>query len=294
VTTGSGGCVAVCLDALGGAGSYQVTVSESGYYPYSNTLSLSCGGTTTVKLLPTSGNPSIKFTVTGCCSQPLPNALVTIAGATYTTDSSGQVMLGLTDAGTYTWSVSKARFVTQTGSFTITACDAGGKSLDVLLLAASGYVCGIAVEPQFPYALADPIPTTLNLTDSVYGSTTITYNAGTHSYSGTLAVAATPVKCGCPTSATVITYTLQSVGTCAPEYESGFPYHAFGGVPCPFTTAIAGNETLPAGVTYTFTQNPTIPFDWSVTYPVDACSFGASGVGTLFLYPAGGTITITE
>lgn len=294
--TQAGGCTnTFCIDPLGGAGSYLLTVSMTGYYTYSETKSVTCGGTITVKLLPITGQPSAIFTVTGCCGQPLPGATVTIAGASYTTNSSGQVSLGITDAGTYPWSISKARFVTKTGSLTLTACSAGGTAVNATLVPASGFQCGPGNTSgsAFPHKLADPVPTTLFLMDSVYGAVTLTYSATpTPGWYGSLAVGTTPAICGCPGSGTTISYVLTQ---CPGGYSSSFPVHniPFTSTACPTGPPGTSAASLPPGGE-TYTMNPTTPFNWSATYASVTCTNGIQIVGTFLIYPGGATITVTE
>jgi hypothetical protein len=184
-TTGSG-CCQVCLDALGGAGTYPVMIAATGYTTSTTNVALTCSGTATIQLRTTAQGPSFCITVNGCCTT-LAGATVTIAGVTSTTTSSGLVCWAGTVAGTYTWSVSKARFVTQTGMFTISSCSGGTQTQNVDLAAASGYVCAgtgnpygccVGLPSASQPALNDPIPTTLFLTDSIAGAITLTYSGG--------------------------------------------------------------------------------------------------------------------
>jgi hypothetical protein len=188
VTTAAGGCCSVnlCPGQKSGAKSHQVRVTAAGFYPYSNTVSLSCAGTYTVKMLPTSGAGSVIVSAFGCCCDALPGATVAIAGDTYTTDSSGQVTLGFTEAGTYPWTISKARFNSCSGSVTITSNCAVGATASCCLTVAAGFACvnsGTVGSPVccFP----DPVPTTLNLTDSVAGGCSLTYD-GTQFWNGSV------------------------------------------------------------------------------------------------------------
>jgi hypothetical protein len=302
-TTGVSGCDTFCLDPLGGAGSQQVTVSATGYYTYSNSVSLACNATETIKLLPITGNPSILFQINGCCALVLPGATVTIGGNNYTSDSAGQVKVGITDAGTYPWSVSKTRFVTQTGSVTIGACAAGGATVTVNMAPTTGYECGPGGSSggTIPLSLADPVPTTLFLTDSVWGSATLTYSSITHNWSGSITITS-PALCGCISqTGVVISYNLAqcqggSYVTSCGSY--GYNPLGLGAIPCPTNPGAATNTLgIPAIGGFTYTMNPTIPFDWQATYPAQACvpGLGASfPASLLYLYAAGATITVTE
>jgi hypothetical protein len=158
-------------------GSYQLAVSADGFFTYSNTVAFKCDGTTTVNLAPsaTGDNPPIQFNVFGVCGQPLAGAIVAIGGASYTTDSNGIVNVGITDPGTFPWSVSKSRFVTATGTAAIsTLCGFTSNSgvVSVTLAIADGF----APAPCTSVVLADPVPTTMNLVDSIYGGAALTWN----------------------------------------------------------------------------------------------------------------------
>ena len=308
-TTGSGGCVDVCLDALGGAGDQQVSVTASGYIPYSNSVDLTCNGTETIKLLPT-GSPSILFQIYGCCSQVLPGATVAIGGANYTTNSSGQVRVGITDAGTYPWSISKSRFDTTTGSTTITACP-GTTDVTETLTPASGYECAPS-NCGGTVILADPIPDTLTLTDSVYGAVTLTYAAtapagfpatigggeGWYSPGGGTSVTAA-AACNCAGGSVTAWYFLgRSCYSCT-EYPSGVIQVAYGhinGSWCPSPTGLIVQAiTKPE----TDSLSTTVPYDYVVNMPPiycgspPRCTGGTGGTGTCF-YPGGVTLTATE
>jgi hypothetical protein len=201
-TTTTGGCVSFCLDALGGAGSYQTTVSDTGFFTFSNTKSLACDGTTTVKLLPNTGPPSVTFEVTGCNGAALPGATVEIGGSTYTTDVDGKVNVGITDAGTFGWEVSfPPRFVSQSGSVTLTSCGSFG-NVAVQLLPASGFFCCQTIGCPFPWM------ETLDLTDSEYGGTTVTYDPAFTLWTGTIPVEfqANMNGSGCPASSGTMGY----------------------------------------------------------------------------------------
>jgi hypothetical protein len=287
VTAGATGCADVCLDALGGAGGYQVKVVQSRYVTYSNTRTLACNGTITVNLTPI-GTWTAKFAVTGCCGQPLPGATVTVGGDTYTTDSSGIAIIGITDAGTYPWSVGKSRFVTQTGSFTITLCQTTGSSISLTLLPATGFHCALGGSP-LPL-LADPVPDVLHLTDSVYGTCTMTYSATpSPGWYGTIS-ATVAGQCTCLAEATVISY---SATQCLGTFGYQAPVKNFGAVKCPCLPtdpAVSGSTgSVPTQVT---TLSPTIPFNMSCATGIQPCTIGTAGAE--YLHPGGATITITE
>ena len=150
--------------------------------------------------------------------------MVTIDGEDYTTDSLGQVKVYIADAGTYAWTVMAERFVSQMGNVTIGDCGAGGTvDVTVYLLPEDGFVCQnkysttnsyTTTKVPFPY----PIPTTLTLTDSVWGSCTMTYNVAGGYYSCT--IEAIVNNCDCPETFYPITYVWQGPCTSGGGYLS--------------------------------------------------------------------------
>ena len=175
-TNSSGYC---CIAGLT-AGTYTVSVAKTGSNGSNTTVTITCPGTTNVSLIcnPTLG-PHADFYVGGCNELALPGASVSITGpgggGSGTTDASGHAgPLALTN-GTYTWNASAPRFVSQTGTCTISGCT-GGCMISITLLPATGYVC-------FGSGCAYPYKTTMYLTLPV-GSVTMTYSGGPWNGSG--------------------------------------------------------------------------------------------------------------
>lgn len=181
-TTNSLGCVTLCI---GTAGSYEVIVTypAGGYYTYDNTLSLACGDTYTVKLVPI-GSPTyccVTFNVSGCCGGGVVGATITIGGATITTGADGSAVWCGTDPGSYPYSVCADRYACASGTYVISSvCNSGGCSppptIGVALSPASGYECGGKATDGS--GNSGPIPTTLTLSDSVYGGASLSYTGG--------------------------------------------------------------------------------------------------------------------
>jgi Carboxypeptidase regulatory-like domain len=173
-TANLGGCTTVCLDCLGGAGSYPVTITSPTFTTFTGTISLACDGTDTIDLIPASSESLFLFTVGGCGGAALPGATVTIVNGndgssqTQTTDSSGSVTFTNLSAGTLTWTASlEPRFQTATGTDTIPEC--GGRVIDSVTLQPSDnfFCCG-----STPYAYAN----TLSFSDSAYGGGTMNFD----------------------------------------------------------------------------------------------------------------------
>ncbi len=171
-TTGpSGGC---CLNlTTGGAGTYTLKWSKSGYVGGSKSVTVaSCPGTTNVTVYDSPVASALSVAVQGCNGLPLPGATLSIDSTYVITDSSGNAYFPMPPPGTYSWSISAPRFVTQTGSITITAGCSAALPSPITLSAAAGYTCcgGFAVIAACP----TPVSTTLYFTCAV-GSLTLTF-----------------------------------------------------------------------------------------------------------------------
>lgn len=299
VTTSTGGCASVCLDSLGGAGSYLVTVSKTGYITYSNTRAMTCGGTIFVSLLPVGSTPTATFTITGCCSLLLPNALVTIAGNVYTTNSSGQVVIGITDPGTYTWFVAKTRFMTQTGTLTVSTCLGAGAVFNLTLLPISGYHCAPAKTHPSTVTIADPVSDTLFVTDAL-GTTTLAYDAGTADWLGSITISL-PARCFCQARNVKVNYTY------GPSCTNGLSYASAAllidpacACECPcdpvsdpvHCTNTAAHAVGPLG-TVTETLSLTVPLNYSISSTATTCVNGSTFIYDI-LFPGGYSGTVTE
>lgn len=236
-----------CSPCIGAAGSYTVEVTAPGYDDYSASLSLSCGGTTTITLTPTGTTPPcIGWWVYGCCNldggqtYPLAGATITVAGGpTLTTDANGFASwCGPAAAGSYPFTVSASRYADFTGTISDAGCSYQGNTFYVNLQPASGYYCGPGTAPANNRFPSYPVPATLHLTDSRYGSTTLAYDPSVPGWVGTLS-ADFPGGCGCPASPFEITYFLGACGTdlgfsMAPTVvKYGFPLMYSGYGTCP-------------------------------------------------------------
>jgi hypothetical protein len=302
----SGGCCTVPLPD--GAGTYPVAITASGYKPWGGNLALTCGGTATVTLQPSTASPSVSFAVLGCCSAALPGATITLSdGQSCTTDAGGDCDFWLGAAGTYGYTVTGpcgSRFIAATGTVTLAACVTATTSIGVGLLPATGYVCGT----DGPY----PLPTTLHLTDSIYGGCTLTYDPAGGLYIGTLTTTYPAQDYGpgfggverlCPSSSFTMTYRL--FGDCgAPAFSLGATYNAIqccrclpgsGGFPTLVQAIVPSDVAGPAGACTAdplkcntailpnqandlssspcvVTGLPSCPFDVAITIPQILCS----------------------
>ena len=138
------------------------------------------------------------MTVMGCNGVALAGAAVSLTGAatfSATTDAYGACSFPAAPIGTYSVTVSKARFVTQTYSVTLDVHCATNRSFSTELLPASGYVCC--------GSCPDPLPTTFYLTDS-NGTHAVTYGGGPINLPGWgVNYSVTTTVCSC----TLATYT---------------------------------------------------------------------------------------
>jgi hypothetical protein len=318
-TTDASGC---CSVAIGTAGTYEVIIAATGYKTYDGSKSIGCGDTVAVKLQPSTALATVKFTVTGCCSAPLEGATVTIDGQAATTDASGNASFWIGAAGTYPYTVSKARFNDSTGSVTIADCPTTTASIAVAMTAAGGYQCS--------GYYADPLPTTITLTDSLWGSCALTYTAGPPAqWTGVLTGASFAGACGCPAATFGLRYTLSAgcvvtgpfyvaqynvcdlvgcgVGalehwcpsdatgqSCASPPPSGLvlinPCDVVGGGGCPGGVSPGTfSWTLGSGG---YTLSAAVPIDLVGTIPSSTCPGGNSDRTTA--YRPGATLTLTE
>lgn len=234
-TVSPGGCIGLAIPA---AGSYTVVVSATGYNGYTGTLDLQCNGTTTIALQPNTIPDTLSFTVLGCCGLVLPGATVTLSdGQSATTDANGQCSFSVGMGGTITYTASyPLRFVPYTGSISLPACAYQQPGVTIQLTAANGYYCGF----NGPY----PTLPTVDLSDVVYGATTLNYTAsitfpdGTvgPGYTGSISGCPFPAVGGCPASTGfTITYLLktQNANSCYPTL--------YGAYTCTFCGTCANN-----------------------------------------------------
>jgi hypothetical protein len=324
-TTGSNGCVTLSIPA---AGTYEVIVTQANFKGFDGQLALVCGGTQTVLLQKLTTSATVLFTIYGCCSKGqvingLQGATITLSdGQTCTTDVNGQCSFWIGKAGTYSYTVTASRFQDYSSTFTITAnCTTTTQSIVVGLLNQAGYACG--PESYDKTASFYPIPTTLHLTDSVYGGCVLTYDAANLRWAGTLANASFVSRCGCPAQTFDINYNLLQCYTgigdivLSLNWTNGYYGICFNQVftgqrhNCPYNGVLAGCAGLPnnattyqsdtntsfgwsAGVGNNWSITGHLPFSASFTIAPDGpCPGGINGSASL-PWPAGGTITITE
>ena len=323
VLDSGGGTLATCTTDITGCctldvstmGTYQLTATASGFLDYSHKITVTtCPQTFNIAMQPTGTSTStVTFTVFGCCSQLLPNAMVTIDGQSGLTDSSGQVSFTITDVGTFPYNVTKSRFSPGSGEITVSSVCGSldpGNNITLTLSPASGFTCAPLGNNA---TLADPTTTTLNLTDSQYGAAVVTFD-GINSWTGTNTVSTSIGGGGlCPAGpvSVTITYTVSACPSADGSASATWSYHECGGcfgadcianggvmasdagqVPCPQAgaalCAAGGVGTLNAGTsTETSVISPSVPLNLVVTFTAPAST-------ALQLYSGTVTFTITE
>jgi len=314
--------------SIDASGMHEIIVTATGYNTFDAKKNISCGDTLNIELVPSSYNPAIQFNIKGCCDGALgltaylPGAAISLlppSGYEFdcTTNSTGQCNFFVAEAGTYSYMISKSRFQTITGTVTITNCLNTTTTINYTMDPASGYVCGEdscsgGVEAIIP----DPIPTTLNLTDSVYGPTTLTWDPVNLWWLGTI-VTTSMALCNCPAGLTfTLTYTLYRCHGTPSGRPLGITWLSgseecggfFTGTDlCPTDSTV----TLPSGckiiqnssgdiiftcggVSFPMTVSTTIPYDFSGTIPAPAACVANATNQLQTVYPSGATITITE
>lgn len=177
-TTNSSG---QCCVTVPGNDSYDIAVSKGGSAPHTIlNVYVGCAATvnqTSCVYIPGPINACYVFTVLGCSGGGgLDGANVNVTGPKGgggVTDSSGQYTFCTDTPGTYSYTISKTRFITQTGSFAIsgTACSTPGGGNTFSLLPDTGYICCSGSTCK------DPGPLTLTATGPA-GSVTLTWCAG--------------------------------------------------------------------------------------------------------------------
>jgi hypothetical protein len=272
-----------------------------------------------IEMTPT-GLSAVMFSIGGCNAifSMLPGALCEVAGQSCTTDALGQCTISYVPAGTYTWTVSKSRYATQSGSITVSACGTGFVTLN--LLPASGYAFVYSSPGICCYQ--DPAPTTLSLTDTATGACAMAYSSLTQVWTGSVTWDF-PSYCALSASpGSVITYTWPStvagypgcgvgISIAPPSCANGLEVSNFAPPPNPccinqvgyyLTECCVGDPscgpqslTLSADVPVDVEQvmtpcDPTGIFDGDGIY---ICSCGNTG-GCCYSAGAANTITITE
>jgi hypothetical protein len=229
VGTGTSNASGVCCIDVPESGSYVVTVTKTGYTGSNKLVNVTCPGTTAAVLTLQLIANQHRFAVQGCGSSGVPGATVTINDGSYTTDSSGYVYFSAPIA-TYSYSVSAPRFTTKTGTVNIQFCT-GSQVGSGPLTPASGYHCSLS---SCPY----PLPDSVTLTDSVIGTTTLSWVAD-RSWEGTLTYSF-PGYCGCPAKSTTMKYSLSFFGA-TPSLSISAKVFTFG---CPDNSVGSAYSTL--------------------------------------------------
>ncbi len=280
---------ACCGVDIGDPGTYTIEVGGgAGCFSYKRRRKFECNTKYTIKIKCTT--PTVTFIVTGCCGDPLPDATVTFDGVEYTTDADGKAFIGVTDPGTYSWTIHKNRFTDVTGTETLTSCQANA-NISRLLSPDSGYHCGPKTSGPNP----DPVPNTLVLTDTVWGGTFLTYSPtlfGGPGWNGHLTVAFPGICAFCPPANVTISYRVSpcTVTTTIPLSVTWPRRPGHGN--CPDDLFAAGTSV--ANLT-SQTVDPGMPLNLSatITAPANPCLPFPVNIGTT-MYPAGATITVTE
>jgi Carboxypeptidase regulatory-like domain len=264
----SPGC---CPITLPEAGMFNVTASAPGFSTLTQKMQLDCSNIYTIALLPTDSPECCTFSATGCNDQTPCGATITIAGETYSLPAT----VCLTAIGSYPWTISAPNFNDATGTVTITSiCGGCSGFTPPTLTPASGFECCVFFTGNSP---ADAIPETpLFLSDSVYGATMLTFDAGTNSWVGSISGASVAAGCGCPGGTTTIVYT---VGCELGNIEITYTVD---GDDCPAETGTAGFIDGSNG-TVTITSCP-----FSATLVLNPC-----GPGIPSIYPSGATLLLT-
>jgi hypothetical protein len=185
------------------SGLYDAKVVKTGYET-ETVKDLACGNHGWY-MKPT--NYGANFTITGCNSQRLPGATVTLTGpATLvkTTDSLGQARFTPEVPGSYTYSVAKAKFDTITGTVTISSTCGGAATVNRALSPASGYRCCSVRMKTSDVPSPEPIPTTLVIssaggTDSFPFAAATCFKANCYVYPmSDVGASVTPDRRDCP------------------------------------------------------------------------------------------------
>lgn len=214
-TDAAGKC---CVD-IPSSGTYNVAVSKAGFAGSNKPAVVTCPGTTDVTLTLVVDAKKSRICVTGCPIPgggffPLPGVTVNVGSSTYTTGSDGCVSFSA-PTGTYSVTVSKPRFVSQTFSFTVTCL--GGSANRGLSPATGFHCCGCA----------DPLPDNLMLTTNLYGAVGIAWNAVSGYWEAFQAISF-PGYCKCPARPSTIHWRFCFNGNLHYRYWFSNTNNAFG------------------------------------------------------------------
>jgi hypothetical protein len=230
------------------------------------------------------GTPqSQSFTVKGCNAIVYPGVTVSVydtSGGTLlqsgTTDGSGNVTLAWTGAAA-TW----VEVTGMSGRFNAFGVAITVNPQTLQLTAATGYVC-------FPSCLI-PLPTTLQLTDSVIGNATLSYN-GSSAWAGSKVYSYPGYTCpgfpsfDCPAATVTVHYSLSTGGTLTVSWNAFIVSPGFSLCPNDLNTATGfWTRTLASAASF------TCPLSFSVSWDL-IISSGVGGdtayTAALYLAPA--------
>lgn len=237
---------------------------------------------------------SITVTVLACDGSGIDGASISVSGPNSFTDSgsadsAGQWTFSIPEAGTYTATSTTTITGFQTTSGSVTATS-GSNSIVINQVAATNYQCAACC--------SDPIPTSLQLSDNIFGTTGLNYNSSTVSWRGaqlstqlTVTTLLSGGGCGSNTQAqTLVIYDLKCNGSswnltvtyngCLDSSSPDLYYPLQESLPANTTTVSLGDIQLYDGP---LTSSTCSPFDQSVTFTP----------ANKLVYTSNPTITIT-
>lgn len=211
ITDSNGDCC-ISIDESGG---YEVKPTKSGLTGGFVAVDVDCPETESVTIVMQADFDLSLFGGRGCNLDPLVGERITIDGASYVLDEFGQVYYP-TGPGNLPWSFAADRLVPQSG---VEPHFCGYNEWGIDLEPQEGYACinfaGNTVGPtQCPY----PFPVELNLTDSIVGSCTLTYDPGDLTWKGEITYSF-PGYCFCPAKTVIVRYFLSVDGSISVAYS---------------------------------------------------------------------------
>lgn len=195
-TNGSGQC---CVD-VPSSGSYVAAVTLSGYTGSNKVVSVTCPAGASATLVATpDANRHRFFAQSPCDLAGIPGVVFTIDGGSYTTDASGFAYYAI-PAGTYSWTATSPHPGLNNASGSKVHFSCFTSNWGQLFTVATGYACICGC--KFPISKS----ASLSLTDSIIGSVSLTWDAGTSTFKGTIAGYGFPGFCGCAAKTTDVEY----------------------------------------------------------------------------------------
>lgn len=274
-TNSSGNC---CV-SIPSTGTYHVDAVKSGLATASvNGISVVCPGTTNITVVLADTNSSAFFSAT-LCGGNVPvgvNAILHINGGSYPLPPPSNIPLTL-PVGTHSFTVTGYRINTFSDSITITN-PCAGPIKDCALTVADGFACS-------PCGDKIPLLTTLQFTDSVYGSGTLTWNG--LGWTGEITGVSFPGGCpACPSASNVkIVYDFPELGHCG----AVITYSSTQFNSCPGNVNLNTMWSVGLGPSAgTWTDPPS--FGSIAQYGICA----GANTDADALYPSGMTLTVTE